>query len=121
MTSIFLETRNGVEVIQALKVAKLCNIKNVTQFMIGNKIDSIKGGVGRTYPWYVTVTGAVQMLIKRDFGGDVVAAKFFHDSDRLSDAVRVRKVLEFLEESNPGTLELGPRGRRIKEFPKTSA
>ena len=118
MASIFFETRNGIEIIQALKVAKLCKIKNVTQFMIGNRIDSVKGGIGRTYPWYVTVAGAMQMLIKRDFGGNTIAAKIFHDSDHLSDSVRVLKVLEFLEASNPGTLELGTRGRK-KEGVKT--
>lgn len=121
MTSIFLETRYGVECIQALKVAKLIGIKNVTQFIVGNNIDSVKGGDGRGFPWYVTVTGAMQMLIKRDFGGNMTASKFFHDLDRFNDEKRVCKVLEFLEEFNPGTLELKPRGRRVKESPRLSA
>jgi len=112
--SIFLETVQGVECIQALKIAKLIGIKNVTQFVRCNDIDAVKGGVGRQHPWFVTVQGAIQMLIKRDFGGDNLAANMFRRLGCLSDTDRVCTVLELLEELNPGILDLKPRGRRVK-------
>lgn len=115
MSSTFLETVQDVEVIQALKIAKLIGIKNVTQFVRCNHIDSVKGGVGREFPWYVTVQGAVQMLIKRDFGGNTIAAGLFRYLERRSDADRVCMVLDLLEEFNPGILELKPRGRKMKK------
>lgn len=115
MSSNFLETFNGVSCVQALKVAKLIGIKNVTQFILCNEIDARKGGEGRSHPWYVTVPGAIQMLIKWNFGGYPVASKTFYDSGDLNDADRVCAVLASLEKSNPGVLELKPRGRKTKE------
>ena len=112
--SIFLETVQGVECIQALKIAKLIGIKNVTQFVRCNDIDAVKGGVGRQHPWFVTVQGAIQMLIKRDFGGDSLAANMFRQLGWLSDTDRVCTVLALLEALNPGILDLKPRGRRVK-------
>ena len=115
VVSIFLETVDGVECIQALKIAKLIRIKNVTQFVRCNDIDAVKSGVGRQHPWFVTVQGAIQMMIKRDFGGDVLAANMFRRLGRLNDTDRVCTILELLEELNPGILDLKPRGRRVKK------
>ena len=115
MTSTFLETVDGVECIQALKIAKLIGIKNVTQFVRCNDIDAVKGGEGRKFPWFVTVQGAIQMMIKRDFGGDLIAANMFRRLGRLSDTDRVCTILELLEELNPGILDLKPRGRRTRK------
>ena len=111
----FLETIDGVKCVQALKVAKLVGIKNTTQFIRSNNTDSIKGGAGRSFPWYVTMSGAIQMMIRRDFGGNTIAAGFFRHLERRSDADRVCMVLELLEDCNPGILEPKPRGRRVKK------
>ena len=115
VVSKFLERVDGVECIQALKVAKLIGIKNVTQFIQWNKTESLKGGAGRSFPWYVTVPGAMQMLLRRNFGGNEIAAGYFRHLERRSDADRVCMVLELLEEFSPGILDLKPRGRRARK------
>ena len=107
--STFLETIDGVDCIQGLKLAKLLGIKNLTQFIGSNNIESVKGGNGRTLPWHVTVPGAMQMILRRDFGGNKIAANMFSRLDRLNDIDRVCMVLGLLEEFNPEILRRKPR------------
>ena len=63
----------------------------------------------------MTVPGAMQMMLRRNFGGNEIAAGFFRHLERRSDADRVCMVLELLEEFSPGILDLKPRGRRARK------
>lgn len=110
----FVEVVGGVEYIQAIKIGKLLAIPNTSQFLDNNKIVSRKFSRARTSPWYISVSGAIQMLVKRNFGGNEAAAALFYRNDRLKDSARVCLVLEFLEAQEPGILDLKPAGRKIK-------
>jgi hypothetical protein len=116
----FLKTMNngGIEAIQAITVSKLIGIANTTQFIRCNDIDSVKDGEGRSHPWYVTTRGAMEMLLKRNFGGNVHAKNVFHAMDGLPDADRVEAALSILAKANPEALLVKPRGRpKVKPEP----
>ena len=111
---LFLESANGVKYIHAVKIGKLLKIPNTTQFLGNNKITSVKFSKTVTSRLCISVPGAIQMLVKRNFGGNEAAAVLFYRNDQLKDLDRVRLVLEFLEAQEPGILDLKPAGRKIK-------
>ena len=116
---MFLEKFGSGQYIQAVKIRKLLGIANASQYLDNNKVHSVKFAKASTGRLYVTVSGAVQILIKRNFGGNKKAAELYYANDDLSDADRVCLVLGFLESQSPGILELkpvGPKGKRDKRL-----
>lgn len=113
----FLEWIDESPYIQAITISKLLGITNTAQYLKTHNIDSRRHRDTRTSPYYVSIRGASEMLIKRNFGKSITATNAY--SSASSDAERVVAALSVLDAEQPGKLDLKAQGRKTRKVARS--